>query len=190
MGVVVWLLERSRHPEIEVAHLVKEFPATEKLPANRWILRWQIFNRGGVTATGVDVDLEVQESSIEGSPTKRFKMFSRIDILPEKVRNDSPPTIAIGYEPPSAKFILFQPLSHTSMDSLEVKRGSAFAEFQAELSAPSEPTIPLGYTVEITLSGENLTDADRRARRYLIYAGHRRPADKAIPSITDLEPYL
>lgn len=178
VGVVLWFLERSHHPKIQITRLSKEYPSAQ------WGFGWQILNVGGETATGVDVNVEIAASydtlGVYGS-AKRFKLFDGIDVVPEKVRNDSPPSVVFIYNPPDEKFTLYQPLFHATVESLEVKRGSAFADFSTEAHTENEPHIPLAYTVEIILSGKNLTNADRRTHRYLV------SVYKGVPNITDLE---
>ena len=182
----------GKRPDFEITHLNKKYPAYKENPDEGWALGWQIFNRGKVTATGVDVNVDIHETSGYplGMPAKRFKMFSQVDILPEKTRNEPPPTVVISYFPSDQKFALYQPMFHTTMDSLELKHGVSFEVFPAEAGTPSEPHIPLGYMVELTLSGSNLEDGDRRTHRYLVSAGTASTTDPFIPHIQDLDPYL
>jgi len=113
---------------------------------------------GSSTAFGVSVAIEFWSAAHHEVGITKFKMFENIDVLPEKVRNDPSPSIAMYYNYKKRVIGLSQPIQGREPDSLKLKENVKFESFDASFGA--------GYVVSITLSGSNLRDEDRMTRRY------------------------
>jgi len=163
VGTAVWAIERGRHPSIELLRYSEERIGIIEKDKKDWGFGFQIINTGKVTASGVGVEMSVKMSNDPRSGPVRYRMFENLDILPEKIRNDYAPMVTFLYHSSSNHFELFQLQDFRRPDNLRVDNKASFETFPT-----MQGGIPLGYMVSLSISGPNLTDADRKTRRYLI----------------------